>query len=233
MRKEQLETPKHQSITVRDLKAGDILVYAAEDEVGKNIADSTHGHFSHAALFVGTTAFKDGETLHTGPGGATLVRCSHEFSRKLHGIYVIRVSQRINEMDLYENAQAKKELAYDFGGLIFAGLASWDVDRYENNTGVFKFIPEKLGEKIVKAFNTKGSKAICSGLTLDLLEQAAEGDIFPKRTAPLHTMSPNTIYQQALKAGNNAQVFELAPMSDEYVNRKKRHFFLAGLSLAK
>jgi hypothetical protein len=224
-------TPPNSKIDLSNLKAGDVILYTAEGKQGYDIADSTNGHFSHAALYVGSSTFSDGETLHTGRNGATLIRCSQEFSNALHGVYVVRLSSSIDEKELYRLACESKGKEYDFGALKYVGLASWDIETLENKTGIHRFIPEAIGTKIVEKLNKKGSYAICSGLTLDLIQKCSKDKILPKAKLELKMMSPNCIYREARKADNNAEIFELAPISEEYKNRNKKNFMLAGLSL--
>jgi len=231
MRSSISHTAPHSKINLNDLNAGDILLYTAEGKQGYNIADSTNGNFSHAALFVGSSTFSDGETLHTGQKGATLIRCTVEFSNDLHGVYVVRLSSNIDEKELYKFACESKGKEYDFGSLKYVALASGDIDTLENKSGIYKFIPNAIGTKIVKKLNTKGSYAICSGLTLDLIQRSSKDKVLPKSKLELKMLSPNCIYREASKVDNNAKIFELAPISDEYKNRKKKNFMLAGLSL--
>jgi len=228
-----LKPAKHNSIEIGCLRAGDILLYSANDELGTDIADSTKGHFSHAAIFVGRSGIEGGEILHTGFAGANLVSCEADFGRKLNGVYVVRASLNIDEYKLYKLAKEKEGIEYDFGSLKYIGLASWDRRTLESGTGVYRFIPKKAGETFVKIFNRKGSAAVCSGLSLSLLGDASIEKIFPRTAVGLDQFSPNCIYEEALKDDSNASIFELIPFSDEEVTRNRKHFFLAGLSLKK
>lgn len=233
MIKSNIKSISHKALNLGSLKAGDILLYSACDELGKNIADSTKGYFSHAAIYVGSSVVSGGEILHTGPDGANLVNCQADFNRKLNGVFIVRVSSHVDELKLYSLAQDAEGREYDFGSLVHIGLAALDRRTLDNGSGVFKAIPKSLGETVTKKTNRKGSKAVCSGLSLDLLNQAVKEDIFPKTIVALDQLTPNCIYEEAIKNGNNAEVFELIPLSDDELSRPRKNIFLAGLSLKK
>ena len=216
----------HQQVNIDYLLAGDILLYSASDDLGRDIADSTKGHFSHAAIYVGCSEVGAREILHTGPDGAELVNCDADFNRELHGVFVVRVTSLIDEEKLYELAKEQEGKEYDSGSLKYIGAAALDRRKLDDGSGVYRFIPKKLGETIAKKANRKGSTAVCSGLSLDLLNQATEEEIFPETVVALDQLSPNCIYEEALKNGNKASVYELIPLSEEELSRERKNICL-------
>lgn len=233
MRSTSTKKTKHNSINTNNLLAGDILLYSANDPLGKNIADSTNGYFSHAAIYVGCSEEREGEILHTGPEGAVLVNCKDDFSRDFSGVFVVRVSSTIDKSKLYQLAIEQQGKEYDFRSLKYIGLAALDRRTLDNGTGVYRFLPKKIGKAVVKIANRIGSRAVCSGLSISLLNEASKEDVFPETVVALDQLSPNCIYDEALKESNKTSVYELVPLSEEEISRDRKNIFLAGLSLKK
>ncbi|MGO2514208.1 hypothetical protein [Marinomonas polaris] len=237
---------EHESVNLSDLVAGDILLYSPQNlsaigiknkvevKEATNLADATKGVFSHAAIYLGIedNSGLEGDILHTGPDGVFLSDKSVEFSQVNTGVYVVRLNSEINTKKLVESAKSSLEESYDFIRLPLVALAAWDRRCLQESKGICKYIPNQLSKKFVEKSNPEGSEKICSGLTLKTICDSSEEEVFPNKLMKISQFSPNCIYSEAIKEGNNAKVFELYPLSEDYLNKKPMHFIFAGLSLA-
>lgn len=237
---------EHELVEHSGLLAGDILLYAPQElscigvknkievKEATNLADATKGVFSHAALYLGQEGIYEigGDILHTGPSGVFLGNMKTELSQVNNGVYVIRLNSTIDKEKLIESARLSLEESYDFLRLPLVALAAWDRRCLQEAGGIYKYIPAGLAKKCVEKLNPEGSERICSGLTLKVITDSSDEDVFPNKLMNISQFSPNCIYSEALKESNNAKIYELHPFSKEYLDQKPLHFILAGLSLA-
>lgn len=222
------EIEKLGTISVNSLKSGDIILSAFNENQSHNIADSTKGMFSHAGLYLYMDKEERHFSLDTGPNGASIQELD---INSPSGMAIIRTSATVDPDKLKSKAESVENLKYEFRRLFFIGLCAWDRRCYENNYGFHKLLKKFGKEGYLQSLNRRGSKNVCSGLTLSVLQHAASEQIMENCIFNLDQLSPNCIFEHAVKNKNKNQLFMLKNFSKDSINRSKKHFTLASLML--